>query len=115
MTEHQPSLFDALAARDEAMARVAGNAEESCPDFAAQSRAFVLGYLASHGPAPGEAVTNACKAAGVRPHDDRAFGPVLYALARAGLIRKAGACVRAKGHGCSGGNIWELVVTEPPA
>jgi hypothetical protein len=107
--DRQLTLWDDWeAGRAEGMARVAASAERTSPDFAAHARAFVLEYLARHGAASGEAVTNACKLAGIRPHDDRAFGPVYFALVRAGLIRKVGACLRTKGHGTSGGNIWAL-------
>lgn len=103
----QPSLFDWQAARDAALAQVSENAEEHAPGFAERAQAFVLDYLRQNGPASGEAVTDACKAAGIVPHDDRAFGSVYMALSRRGLIRKVGHAMRRKGHGCAGGNIWE--------
>jgi hypothetical protein len=102
-------LFDWREARDDALEQVAANAEDECPGFAEAARAFVLAYLAEHGPASGEVVTNAAKAAGLVPHDDRAFGPVLLALSRAGRIRRVGTTLRTKGHGTAGGNVWEVV------
>ena len=71
-------------------------------------RRFVLGYLARHGKASGEAIVDACKAVGLRPGEDRAFGSIFATLSRKGLIRCAGYCERQKGHGTAGGRLWEL-------
>lgn len=91
------------------MQTVAQHAEEVRPGFSAQVRAFVLAYLGSHGPSSSERLTIACRAAGITPHDDRAFGGVYYGLARAGRIVKVGDCKRVyRGHGTSGGSIWSL-------
>jgi len=76
--------------------------------FTARASRFVLDYLGAHGASSGEVITDACKAAGIRAHDDRAMGPVFMSLSRAGLIEKAGFCVRNKGHATGGGNIWRL-------
>ncbi len=100
----QTNLLEAMEARDEAMERVEENAG---PSFKERAQAFVLDFL-GHGPATGETISDACKEAGIIPHDDRAFGPVYMGLARAGRIRKAGHAVRRKGHGTSGGNVWAL-------
>lgn len=105
-----PDLIDfmeAEAARDAAMASVAANAEESCPGFADRAADFVLAFLAD-GPASGESITDACIAAGIVPHDQRAFGGVYMRLSRRNLIEKAGTCPRRKGHGTSGGVLWRL-------
>lgn len=60
--------------------------------------------------APGEDITDACKAEGIKPpKDDRAFGPVYMALAKQGRIVKDGNVKRRKGHACHGGIIWKLV------
>lgn len=101
------TLFDYAAqlARDAAMQAVALNAGEKFRDDA---KAFVLDYLATHGPTAGEEITDACKAAGIIPHDDRAFGPVYMALQRLGKIEKAGTAIRLKGHCSDGGKIWRL-------
>lgn len=83
---------------------------ERVADFDAQgARKFVLGWLARHGHQSGEAIVNACKEHGFRPHDDRAFGPVFAVLNRRNLIRVVGSCERAKGHGTAGGRVWGLV------
>jgi hypothetical protein len=99
-------LFDDLAARDDAMDQVEQAAGE---DFAERAADFVVDYLTEHGASPGEAVTDACKAAGIVPHDDRAFGPVYMRLSRAGRIVKVGTCPRTKGHYTAGGNVWAMV------
>jgi hypothetical protein len=96
------------AKRDRAMAQVGQKAEDVCPGFHERAQSFVLAFLASHGPTAGELVTLACKAAGLTPHDDRAFGPVYMALARAGRIVRVGNCRRERGHGTSGGNVWAV-------
>lgn len=105
----QPTLFGWREARDLAMGAVAANAEAHAPGFAARARAFTLAYLRERGDASGEAITDACKAAGIFPHDDRAFGPVYAGLVRDGLIEKVGQATRKKGHGTAGGNVWRAV------
>jgi hypothetical protein len=98
-----------VAAREDAMAAVAGKAEEESPGFAQRARDFALNYLASHGPSTAEGITDAAVAAGVRPHDLRAFGPVYAGLARSGMIQKTGdQAPRRRGHATAGGNVWEL-------
>ena len=104
----QPSLLDPLAARDRAMAQVAQRAEEHSPSFSERAQAFVADYLRQWGPCSGEDLTTACKVVGIIPHDDRAFGPVYASLVRRGVIVKAGACRRMRGHGTGGGTIWSV-------
>jgi len=98
----------AIAARNEAMTQVATKAEDLTPNFHAEARAFVLRYLREHGPTAGEVLSMQCKAAGITPHDDRAFGPVYYGLYRARLIVKVGTVKRMRGHATAGGNVWSL-------
>lgn len=78
-------------------------------DFRIRAGFFVLSFLQASGPATGEQITDAAKAAGIAPHDDRAFGPVLMRLSRGGLIEKCGFAERKKGHGSAGANLWRAV------
>lgn len=94
--------------RDAAMEQVADHAEDEEPGFADEARAFVIAFLARYGPAPAEHITDACKRAGIVPHDDRAFGPVYMTLARREQIVKVGSVRRERGHGTAGGNVWAL-------
>ena len=81
-------------------------------DFRDRASAFILAHLAANGAMSGEALADACKSAGIRPPqgmDDRAFGPVYQRLAQANQIRVCGSTVRRRGHGTSGGRVWERV------
>jgi hypothetical protein len=99
------TLFDWKASRDAAMAQVERNAGES---FAERASAHILADLAQRGPTSCEILTDRCKLDGIKPHDDRAFGPVYMSLMRQGKIEKCGTVIRTKGHGTSGGNVWKL-------
>jgi hypothetical protein len=97
------------AALGQAGAQLAADrAERHLPGFTERAQAFVVAYLQQHGPASGEAITDACKGAGIVPPDDRAFGAVYQGLARRGVIEVAGWCLRRKGHGTAGGRVWRL-------
>ncbi len=96
---------DPRSERDEAMDRVSKNAGEA---FNENARRFVLEYLSKHRQASGEDITDACLAAGIRPHDARAFGPVYMALSGRKLIVKTGTCPRRKGHLTAGGIVWAI-------
>lgn len=115
-----PGMFDAGVAtlppseavnerRDDAIRRVAERAEENREGFLDDASAFVLNYLQQHGPTAGEVLTVACKNAGIKPHDDRAFGAVYLRLVRRGQIERVGTVRRERGHGTAGGNVWGLV------
>lgn len=92
----------------------ADRAEREAGDFKARAAKFVLSYLAAHGVSSGELITDACKLSGIRPPDDRAFGPVYASLARANHIECAGFVARRKGHGTAGGRLWRLIAEERP-
>lgn len=113
----QPALFDLPTSsprqavnrlRDAALRQVEANAEAARKHFSADAAAFVRSYLAACGPTSGEQLTEACKAAGIVPHDDRSFGPILMKLSRQGVIKKVGTCQRVRGHNTAGGNLWSL-------
>jgi len=80
-------------------------------DFRERASAFILAHLEAHGATSGEALTDACKSAGIRPPqgmDDRAFGPVYQRLAHSQRIRQCGTATRLKGHGTAGARVWDL-------
>lgn len=96
----QPTMEEARKQRDEALARASA-------EFVRRAKEFVIKFL-QNGPASGEDITDACKAAGIRPRNDKAFGAVYMSLAKGGRIVKAGTSQRRKGHATTGGNIWAL-------
>lgn len=100
-----PTLAESEVVRDDAMDRVE---KKAGLQFRIDAGAFVLRYLRLHGESSGEDITDACKEAGIVPHNDRAFGPVYMALSRQGIIEKCGTAARRKGHGTSGATIWRL-------
>jgi hypothetical protein len=100
--------FDFVAAeRDQAMAQVEDAANRRQPGFSEAAENFILSLL-RQGPLGGEQITNAAKRAGIVPHNDKAFGPVLGRLSRARLIEKVGFTRRRKGHLTAGGIVWRL-------
>lgn len=105
----QLTITDAIDARDQAMEAVAQHAGDTFQD---RALAFVLAYLTVHGETAGEVLTEACRRAGIVPHDDRAFGPVYMKLSRQGLIEKCGTVLRRRGHGTAGGHVWKLTSTK---
>lgn len=108
----QLSIFDAIAAGQEAAGRCLDRAVRSDPSFADRAKVAILAHLATHGPTSGEDLTEACKKSGIVPSDDRAFGGVFL-----GLINPRNpqiTCLRSDlprkhGHGTSGGKLWALV------
>lgn len=106
--ETQMTLDQARAYGQRGMEQAEVNAQEFVARFSERARAFVVSYLNTNGPASGEAITNACRAAGIVPHDDRAFGAVYKRLSQERRIVKCGYCPRTKGHGTSGGIVWRI-------
>jgi len=104
---NQLSLELAHRLGEHAMQRTQIRAENASPGFTLAAADYILCYLRDCGPTPGELLTDLCKARGMRPPDDRAFGAVYRLLVRRGEIRQAGWCERTKGHGCGGGRVWE--------
>jgi hypothetical protein len=78
------------------------------PDFAQKAAAAILAHLRACGSASGEELTDIAIAHGARCHDQRAFGSVFSTLARKGLIRTVGFCLRSKGHSTAGGRVWGI-------
>jgi hypothetical protein len=102
------TVRQARAAGEEAGQRAADKAERLDDGFRERAQAFVLAYLKQHGVSSSEMITDAAKLAGIKPHEDRAFGPVYATLARTGKIVTAWFCARRKGHGSAGGRLWRL-------
>ena len=105
------SMKQARALGEAGMLMAQEHAERGNPGFSERARAFVLQYLRLHGASSGEDITDACKAAGIAPEEDRAFGPIYSSLSRSGQIECTGFCERRKGHGTAGGRIWRLADT----
>jgi hypothetical protein len=78
------------------------------PDFPEKARTAILEHLRVVRRCSGEELVNIATAKGARAHDARAYGGIFSSLARAGLIRQSGSCLREKGHGTAGGRIWEI-------
>lgn len=80
------------------------------PSFGARAYTFIVAYVreqsARLGSVPGEQVTLAARAAGIRPADDRAFGAIYAKAVRRGEIKVVGYCARVRGHGTSGGKLY---------
>lgn len=90
------------------LARVEAKANADSSGFTLKAARFILQYLAAHGATCGEVITDAAKVAGVRPLNDKHFGPVYQRLAQSGAIRKAGYAPRTKGHMSGQAPVWEI-------
>jgi hypothetical protein len=93
----------------EAGERSRSKADATCPDFSDRAFAYIVSFsVASPAGATftGEHLTDLMKMAGIRPHDDRAFGSIFAKALRGGVIRVVGYVPRVKGHGTSGGRLY---------
>jgi uncharacterized protein YbjT (DUF2867 family) len=84
-------------------------AERHDPSFADRAKTAMLAHLRAVGQASGEDLVDVAIAHGCRAPDARAFGGVFQSLSRQNVIR----CIRSdlprkRGHGTSGGKLWEL-------
>lgn len=82
-------------------------AEAAGFDSDAAKAVVMASLLRAGGPLSGEQLVNECIAAGIVPHDARAFGPVIASLARVGSITTVGFAARKKGHGTAGARLWK--------
>ena len=105
----QLTLDDAINAGQAGMAISLERAEKRDPDFSKKAEAAMLRHLVACFSASGEELVDVARAHGAIPHDDRAFGSVFQSMARRGLIRTVGFCLRKKGHMGAGGRVWGLV------
>lgn len=107
MTYGAPSFGFVRAAGQIAGEHCQHKADQFCPDFSDRAFAFIASFArAARKPFSGEQLTDAMKNCGIRPHDDRAFGPVFARAIRAGLIKTIGFVPRKKGHGTAGGRLY---------
>lgn len=107
--ESLPIFAQAAAAKAAGQAAgeaCAAKAERTTAFSAEVARAVVLEVLADGVARSGEQLVDECQRRGHRPHDARAFGPVLGVLARRGLIEAVGFAARKKGHGTAGARMW---------
>lgn len=101
-----PDLATARAVGEVASQLATDRAERDGPGFVVRAEAAVLARLAT-GPASAEDLTDHARAQGVEFKDGRAMGSVYASMQRRGLIRIVAECKRRRGHGTSGGHIWE--------
>lgn len=81
-------------------------AEATTPEFREHALAFIVEFIRKEGQTTGENATRAAVLAGIKPHDERAFGPVYKTALRNGLIRVVGYVPRVRGHGSMGGKVY---------
>lgn len=91
---------------DEAGNHCADKAEQGDPEFRAKALEFIVAFIRQQGQATGESATLAAVLAGIRPHDQRAFGPVYQTAIKRNLIRVIGYVPRVRGHGSAGGKLY---------
>lgn len=108
-TQRQPvSAYDRLmTAKTEGRRAMEAVAENSGADFQHKAYEFCKRFFQERDKASSEDATDACIESGIRPADLRAFGNVYRRLERDGVIRFAGQCARRRGHGTSGGRLYE--------
>jgi hypothetical protein len=103
-------LAEARAQGDLFMQRAYRKAVDDQPSFGDMARAFIVAYLATHGPTSGEILTNACKRAGIKARDDRAMGGVYQKLIRdRSVVVLRSDLPRFRGHGSAGARLYGLV------
>lgn len=95
----------ALTLGDRAMRAAASAGERVIPSLTERASAFMLAQLRLHGPMTGEALTDACREAGLCPSEARAMGCAFKRLVRIGG-RIVGEARRANGHGSTGGKLY---------
>lgn len=93
----------------EAAKRAEDRANDETPGFSDAALEHIratMATLSPDGTVRGEDLVNAAKVAGIRPHDDRAFGSVFCKAIRLGYIEPVGYAPRTKGHGTAGGRVY---------
>ena len=108
-TAHSHRVRTARKIGHEAGARAEAKAVEKDPAFCEKALAHfrrTVDALAPGAAIHGEDLVNSAKLAGIRPHDDRAFGPVFVKARNQGLLLEVGQADRVKGHGTAGGRLY---------
>lgn len=109
-TDHDRVDAALATARSRGLAAAEGAlraAEQDDPLFGARALAFIVNHVREKGRVPGESVTLAATAAGIRSRKgDRAFGSIYAKAIRLNFIRVVGYCPRLRGHGTSGGKLY---------
>lgn len=93
----------------QASERAEAKAAEQVPGFTERALQHIRSVARALGPdsqVRGEDLVNGAKLAGIRPHDDRAYGPIFQKAIRDGLIVPVGYAPRVKGHGTAGGRVY---------
>lgn len=102
-----PMFAAARAAGEKSAAACQAKAEAAGWDRDAAKAEVLAAITRAGGPLSGEQLVNHCLAAGLVPHDTRAFGAVFASLARSGQIEAVGFVARTKGHGAPGARLWK--------
>ena len=102
------ALEHSRAAGAQAAAGACAAAEDEDPKFGARALAFIVSHVRAKGQVSGESITLAATASGIRPKKgDRAFGAIYAKALRKGYIRVHSYVPRLRGHGTSGGKLYE--------
>ena len=92
----QPTLWDALAAADEAIKRVDQNADEG---WKRAAESIVWEFAQMPGGFTTDDVMDGLDGMGVVTHDNRALGPVIRRMSRSGVIHEVGMTRSRRRHG----------------
>jgi len=112
---NRQSIAQARAVGLEAGLRSIDHAEAENPSFSEQAFDFIVKYIREHGEVPGESVTLAAVKAGIKPPDQRAFGPIYAMALRRELIHVVRYIPRVRGHGRAGGKLYAAGPNPRPA
>ena len=94
---------------EEAGKRAEDKANNDAPGFSERALEHIQKEMLAAGRdarVRGEDLVNSAKFSGIRPAEDRAFGPVFQKAIREGLIEPVGFAPRTKGHGTAGGRVY---------
>lgn len=92
----------------EAAERCTEKAAANDPMFRIRALEFIVAYVKKYGEVSGETATLAAVHAGIKPHDQRAFGAVYQQALREKQLRIVGSVKRVRGHGSDGGKLYAV-------